>query len=93
MINEVVILGKTYTIEYVPLDEDLYGDCKCGEGAIRIRQNMTYEQKTATIVHEVLHAILFEAGIAHMIDDSNQEEGIVRAIEHGLIRSGIIREL
>jgi len=46
----------------------------------------------ATLVHEVLHAILQEAGLRNILE-SSLEEAIMVALENGLMRSGMIREL
>jgi len=87
--DSITILGCTYRIEYVELKEDLYGDCNTG--VIRVNRTKDREEQWSTVVHEVLHGILHESGLTYALGDDNMEEGIVRALEHGLMRSGLIR--
>lgn len=88
----VTVLGATYTIVDERLDPDLYGECKPGAKVISINRDANRKQKAETIFHEVLHAILYETGLNHILEDGH-EEAIVRAMEHGLVRSGLLRNL
>jgi Zn-dependent peptidase ImmA (M78 family) len=92
--HQVSVLGRLYRIEYVAFEEGNYGECQGEKGLIRIREGLPEEERRATIVHELLHAILYESGITHILEKDNEhlEEAIVRAIEHGLIRSDVIRD-
>jgi|TARA_R110000803_G_scaffold209119_1_gene278368 hypothetical protein len=51
-------IGSTdYSIEYVPLNEELFGDFSYFNSRIRIEQNLTGPPLVDTVLHEVLHAI------------------------------------
>mgnify|MGYP000389055993 FL=1 len=51
-------IGSTdYSIEYVPLNEELFGDFSYINSRIRIEQNLTGPPLVDTVLHEVLHAI------------------------------------
>jgi len=92
--HEVSVLGRGYRIEYVEFEEGNYGECHGEKGIIKIKAGLSDEERRATIVHELLHAILFESGLTHILEhkETDLEEAIVRAIEHGLLRSDVIRD-
>lgn len=92
MIEKINVLGRDYRIAYEDLSaEQLWGEHDQDAVLIRVDKNLTDEQTRSTIVHEVVHAILFEAGLNKMLT-RKLEESICRAVEHGLFRSGLIKE-
>lgn len=91
MITKITILGREYQVKPVPMSDSDFGECNGYEGVIRINETLDPETFRSTLVHEVCHAILHESGFTHLLR-GKQEEGIVRALEHGLIRSGLIIE-
>jgi hypothetical protein len=93
LIHTINILGREYRIEYVSAAtlDGSHGDHDGDEGLIRVNQTSQIAKKEI-ILHEVLHAILHEAGIGFILK-SKLEEAIVRALENGLIRAGLIRDL
>ena len=87
----VNILGRVYTIKICKLAKDTYGECDTDKAVIRL--NRRHEDMMDTLVHEVVHAILFESGIKHILESHDGlEEAIVRAIEHGLSTAELIRD-
>ena len=88
------ILGRPYQIRYVDLKEE-FGVCHYDEGHIDISKALSSEDRKMTIVHEVIHAIIHESGHHHLLVDisENFEEALVRALDHGLNRSGLIRDI
>lgn len=90
MITLITVLGRTYAIQYVDLD-DTYGEHDQVDKVIRIHHSLSEEDRRATVVHEVIHAILFESGLGQLLD-GDLEEALCRAIEHGLMGSGLIKE-
>jgi Zn-dependent peptidase ImmA (M78 family) len=92
--HAINVMGRPYRIEYVAFDEGHYGEMQGEKGTIRIKANLPPEEWQATLVHELIHAILYESGLTHILEKENDlEEAIVRAVEHGLVRSGVIRDL
>lgn len=90
--STINVMGKGYKVVYANLDPDTYGECHGPKSEIRINRDASPEQKRATLVHELIHAILYETGLNHVLEDHNLEEALVRATEHGLLRSGLIRD-
>lgn len=88
----VNVLGRTYTVKFVPMPDDEFGDCCTDKKVIRI--NPDHGDQATTLVHEVLHAILAESGLKHLLDShEGLEEALVRAIEHGLTTAHLIPEI
>lgn len=89
--DRIDIFGREYTVSYEKLDQDTYGTC-CGiDAKIEINNECDFSTHRATFVHEAIHAILFESGLNKTLK-GHLEEAICTALEHGLIRSGLIRE-
>lgn len=71
MPTAIDILGITYTIKYVD-DQFQTSTCHFGEVdnkkcEIKIANDQTDEQKKATLIHEVLHALHFMLGYEETI--------------------------
>lgn len=86
--REVNILGRTYKIRQKQMKD--YGLCDYDNKCILLKTGMSTTQREETILHEVLHAILYESGIGFKFDTST-EEAVVRALEHGLYQAGFKR--
>ncbi len=87
--SSVNILGQTYTVSISKLPDGLHGQCDTEKYAITISENQDEVNIKKTLLHEVVHAILHQTGWEYAIDDSKiSEEGIVRALEHGLWQAG-----
>ena len=68
-------IGSTdYSIEYVPLNEELFGDFSYINSRIRIEQNLTGPPLVDTVLHEVLHAIW---RLGQLKDKKEDEERVV----------------
>ena len=53
-----VKVGPTdFSIEYVPLNEELFGDFSYINSRIRIEENLKGSALVDTVLHEILHAI------------------------------------
>ena len=81
-----MILGKMVKINYsVDMDKDDCGEFDDSTMTISINLNRHDNEDLlkSTLLHEIIHAILFITGQNELLD-SKQEEGLVRAIEHGL---------
>lgn len=87
----VNILGVDYTVKITKMGKDSYGDCDSDKKVIRL--NSKKDQKAESLIHEVIHAALYESGVVHIIHQTEGlEEAIVRAIEHGLKSAELIPE-
>ena len=54
---------------------------------IWLRSGLKGDDADQTLLHEVIHACLFRSGSKYQLDE-RLEEGIVRALEHGLYQAG-----
>jgi Zn-dependent peptidase ImmA (M78 family) len=68
-------------------DEDgtsVHGLTLCDEREIHISSELSDSEANLTLLHEVLHAALFETGHNEMLESESAEEGMVRALSHVL---------
>lgn len=101
----IPILGRDYVIKYVDASEfedkkgndnnDIYGEFHHATGEIWIRNGLSANDIRETLVHETCHGIIKESGLGEILDGYNEnlEEAIVVAFDHGLNRSGLIRNM
>jgi len=89
----VDVLGRSYKVKVAKLPKHTYGDCDHDKAVIRL--NKRHGDLSVTLVHEVIHAALYESGLTHIIQQHGEglEEAIVRAIEHGLTTADLIPEV
>lgn len=82
--RSVRVLGKRYGIEYLPEESlpDVYGLCYRGEQRIEVRDGLPAGEEADTVLHEILHAILFGMGVKSR---ESTEEKFVLAIASGLL--------
>lgn len=78
-LEKVIVAGITYSIEekdnvIIDGNSRYAGSCDSENAIIEIKADLTNERKEETFVHELLHAILFEAGYAE-----HDEELVMRA--------------
>lgn len=79
------ILGRRYKIrrkkmkDYGYVDDDLQ--------IIWLKSGIKGDVACKTVMHEVIHAILFSSGSKFQMT-AEQEESIVRALEHGIWQAG-----
>ena len=90
--STVWIFGQPYKVKFCKMSKDAFGFCHFDKKLIEIDKDS--DDKTFSLLHEILHAVLFESGLKYMMEDRDGfEEAIVRAIEHGLKSTGLIKEL
>ena len=98
--RKVVILGKTYTIEYVdnPAEVDilkreaLWGQIDYWTRTIRIYKNKReLEDVWVTIIHEVLHGILTDLQIKALKEQEDDIALLSLGLTDTLIRNGWLR--
>jgi len=83
-LESLEILGKTVKIEYKPLlKEGLFGDFDGDSKTIRIDSGLKGTAASEALFHEMIHAALCISGQSETLT-SEQEEGIVVAIENAL---------
>ncbi|MBY4728630.1 MULTISPECIES: hypothetical protein [Burkholderia] len=82
--QRVRVLGKRYDITYLPEEQlpDVYGLCHRGEQRIDIRESLPEREEVDTVLHEILHAILYGMGV--QLSEA-VEEKFVLATASGLI--------
>jgi Zn-dependent peptidase ImmA (M78 family) len=79
--NKVKVAGINYNVQIVRglmADNNIYGQVTYHNNRIVIDESMDEQRKEAVLVHEMFHAIMFEAGY----DD--QEEEMVRRVSNVL---------
>lgn len=80
------IMGIPFKITYpVKVDKK---DKHVGESdgvarTIKIKKSLTDDVKSSTILHEIIHSVLYVTGQAERLTEE-QEEALVLALEHGL---------
>lgn len=78
--NTVDVAGIGYEIEEVDnleRDFDHLGQILYTKGIIKVDSNIATDRKEQVFVHELLHAIFFEAGIEEQEEDMVNRVGIV----------------
>lgn len=84
--EQLPIMGIPFKITYpVKVDKkDKHVGESDGVGrTIKIKKGLADEVKTSTILHEIIHSILYVTGQSERLTDE-QEESLVLALEHGL---------
>lgn len=88
--SSLPILGYEWQVDKVPSipsdeDEIIHGTTEGPKYRITValEAHPTEEALEATLMHEVVHAVLHMAGLSNLLDDK-QEEALAVAIEHGL---------
>tara|TARA_R100001594_G_scaffold131372_1_gene170950 strand:- start:377 stop:670 length:294 start_codon:yes stop_codon:yes gene_type:complete len=79
--------GHNYTIDCLDLQhedssKELYGRHLVRNSEILINNKINKERQEETLIHEVIHAILVNAGHEH-------DEGIIDALSNGLFQLGV----
>ena len=74
MLKEIDILGLTYTIEERE-EYDKYGQINHDKQIIVIDKGISDDRKEQTLLHEILHALLYQIGEPEL---SNNEDLIQR---------------
>jgi len=83
--RSIPILGREYKIRRKRMKEfALVDDDAC---TIWLRSGLKGENAAQSLMHEVIHATLFRSGNRFQLT-SEQEESIVRALEHGMWQAG-----
>jgi hypothetical protein len=90
--KEIVdILGIPFDVEYVEKIKDIEDGLLSGESdgsrhkiSISKSENQTEDHIESTILHEIIHSILYISGQNATLANMAIEEGIVLALENGL---------
>ena len=83
--RSIVLLGETYKIRRKRMKFHAWIDFDAK--TIWLKSGTTTDKAEASLLHEVIHGILFQSGNSYQLT-SNQEESIVRAVETGLTLAG-----
>ncbi|GGA31792.1 ImmA/IrrE family metallo-endopeptidase [Psychrobacillus lasiicapitis] len=78
--NTVDVAGIEYEIEevdHLERDVDLLGQILYTKGIIKLDSSIAQDRKEQVFVHELLHAIFYEAGIEEQDEDLVNRLGIV----------------
>lgn len=84
----ITVMGRRVRVLYKkPPTEDadqLLGYFDSRKMTIWISPDQTKDEQYASLIHELLHCILFMSGTNQLLDEKG-EEAVVRALEHGLV--------
>lgn len=87
----IEILGQSYSVRRCEHIEH-HGECRSDSKEIVLHKDSTGDTAEQVLLHEAMHAILHESGIAFAMENfPGLEESTVRALEHGLWRAGYRR--
>ena len=79
------IMGIPFEIKYPKkMSKDVLGETRGTSREILIKPELQGEVFEATLLHEIVHAVLYVSGIAELFETEKEEEAIVVALEHGL---------
>lgn len=78
----VKVGAVTYQVKYETrlADDAMMGNVRVLEGTIDIRPNMSASMEKITLLHEVIHAILFQAG------EKEHDEQVIDIVAHGILQ-------
>jgi len=92
----VKICGHSYRVKFVPKlrgfefetrthsGKEVYGQANYDKGLIELNTSMCKSLEEETLIHEVLHAIMFHSHCKH-----DHDEGLIQSISNGLYRLGV----
>lgn len=83
--RSITILGETYKIRRKRMKFHAWIDFDAK--TIWLKSGTTTDKAEASLLHEVIHGILFQSGNSYQLN-SNQEESLVLALETGLSLAG-----
>lgn len=90
--KKISISGIEYTIKYLPaskMNSDL-GSADFSTRTIKILETLDEDNASSTLLHEIIHVILYTSGQAELLGPTGdevgdrREESLVLALEHGL---------
>lgn len=80
--EQVLVFGKKIKIKYCDELDEQHGDFNLDKALIRVDSTNPEKIQGITKAHELLHACIGISGLTEILT-TEQEEAIVRCIEHG----------
>lgn len=85
ILPKVIKLGyQDITVSEVPAIDHTQGSYNNESHEIKIKSEMGSREKLNTLLHEILHSIVYAYGIKSEFDDDDAEEKVVNALGNGL---------
>ena len=84
-------MGVYYSVNEIDLisdDHSNMGDILYHESMIRIKKGMSKDKKKQTLIHEILHACFYEAGIQNQEEEVIESHAIVVANQLNIVVNG-----
>lgn len=84
--TSVSVMGIRYDITYkteTPKEGDDLGSVVFEDRVINIRRGQDDVEFHSTLLHEIIHIVFHNSGMAYLINDE-MEEALTRALENGL---------
>ena len=82
--SKVVVGATRFAIE-LTADLEGYGDTTIAKSRIRVQKGMDVHAERDTVMHEVLHALLENVGLAYEMREDDYEEKVVRRLAPALL--------
>ena len=89
MSRELTILGIRFTVEEVEIvnkHDPALGQVDYWENSILIDKNLPVDMKNQTLMHEIIHAVLWLLGYREEAHDEQKVQGLSTAL-HSLLKS------
>lgn len=85
--TSVTVLGQEFRIELLPAEkmDGNFGEMVGELHRIRICDTQDRARRWRTLLHEVVHAVLYVNGVSNTIDE-DQEEVIAQSLEYGMLQ-------
>lgn len=77
---------KVSEMDFVDESQGVY---RADQSEIRIREGLEAREKLNTVLHEILHAIVYSYGLKNDFKDDDEEEKVVNALGNGLTEAFI----
>lgn len=83
----ILVMGIQYKIKYLPASKmvGIEGEADFTTKTIKILDTLSMASLHSTLLHEIVHIILYSTGISELFEpNENLDEAVTLAIEHGL---------
>lgn len=84
--KEIKIGGFIWTVDYneaVSNEGNAFGSTHYRKQRIFLDKNETQQKKEQCLLHEIMHALLWQSGSSKRFKDADCEEGVVQALSNG----------
>ena len=80
--TQIRVCGTPYNVVVMDLPDGIHGLCDSEEHTISISSEITGEKHNEVLLHEVIHAVMFETGLQEFLNDKLHEALCVALSKH-----------